>query len=83
MIELSCREWTAQISPAQLLLKNDSINAKILIQAGAMFFYTNDENRLTLSSDGNIIAKGGIYAEDFYIKKSDDTIISVKNAIGG
>lgn len=83
VIELSCREWTAQISPAQLLLKNDSINAKILIQAGAMFFYTNDENRLTLSSDGNIIAKGGIYAEDFYIKKSDDTIISVKNAIGG
>ncbi len=65
-ITLHCKEWTAQLTPLQLMLTNSSIDKKVVIQAGAIYFYDSisaSESVCSVSSStGDIFSKGTVYA---------------------
>lgn len=44
VIQLSCTDWVSKLSPLELRLENNDINACTLAQAGGLFFYKNYSN---------------------------------------
>lgn len=60
VINLSCGDWTMEISPLQIKVNNSSIGGHILLQAGAINCYWNDELKINISSDyGSISTYAG------------------------
>lgn len=55
VIRLNHNEWTMEISPLQVKVTNSTIGGHILIQAGAIMGYWNDELKFAITSDyGNV-----------------------------
>lgn len=54
-IQLSHNEWTVRISPLEIRIDNSTIGGHIVLQAGAMSGYWNDELKFSLDTNsGNI-----------------------------
>lgn len=54
-IQLSHNEWTLKISPLEIRIDNSTIGGHIVLQAGAMSGYWNDELKFSLDTNsGNI-----------------------------
>ena len=61
VVNLNCKGWHSQLAPLELVLKNDGDATKLLLQAGALFGYKNDEQTLYIvSKTGVITTKGDI-----------------------
>lgn len=61
VVNLNCGGWHSQLAPLELALKNDGDATKILLQAGALFGYKNDEQTFYIvSKTGVITTKGDI-----------------------
>lgn len=55
VIQLSHNEWTLKISPLEIRIDNSTIGGHIVLQAGAMSGYWNDELKFSLDTNsGNI-----------------------------
>lgn len=55
-IQLSHNEWTLKVSPLEIRIDNSTIGGHIVLQAGAMDCYWNDELKVNIDSNsGNII----------------------------
>lgn len=55
-IQLSHNEWTLKVSPSEIRIDNSTIGGHIVLQAGAMDCYWNDELKVNIDSNsGNII----------------------------
>lgn len=55
-IQLSHNEWTLKISPSEIRIDNSTIGGHVVLQAGAMDCYWNDELKVNIDSNsGNII----------------------------
>lgn len=55
-IQLSHNEWTLKVSPSEIRIGNSTIGGHIVLQAGAMDCYWNDELKVNIDSNsGNII----------------------------
>ena len=55
VIRLNHNEWTMEISPLQVKVTNSTIGGHILIQAGAIMGYWNDQLKFAITSDyGNV-----------------------------
>lgn len=55
VIQLSHNEWTLKISPLEIRIDNSTIGGHIVLQAGAMSGYWNDELKVSLDTNsGNI-----------------------------
>lgn len=56
VIQLSHNEWTLKISPSEIRIDNSTIGGHVVLQAGAMDCYWNDELKVNIDSNsGNII----------------------------
>lgn len=56
VIQLSHNEWTLKVSPSEIRIDNSTIGGHIVLQAGAMDCYWNDELKVNIDSNsGNII----------------------------
>lgn len=56
VIQLSHNEWTLKVSPLEIRIDNSTIGGHIVLQAGAMDCYWNDELKVNIDSNsGNII----------------------------
>lgn len=54
-IQLSHNEWTLKVSPLEIRIDNSTIGGHIVLQAGAMSGYWNDELKVSLDTNsGNI-----------------------------
>lgn len=54
-IQLSHNEWTLKVSPLEIRIDNSTIGGHIVLQAGAMLGYWNDELKFSLDTNsGNI-----------------------------
>lgn len=54
-IQLSHNEWTLKVSPLEIRIDNSTIGGHIVLQAGAMSGYWNDELKFSLdTNNGNI-----------------------------
>lgn len=54
-IQLSHNEWTLKVSPLEIRIDNNTIGGHIVLQAGAMSGYWNDELKFSLDTNsGNI-----------------------------
>lgn len=55
VIQLSHNEWTLKVSPLEIRIDNSTIGGHIVLQAGAMSGYWNDELKFSLDTNsGNI-----------------------------
>lgn len=55
-VQLSHNEWTLKVSPSEIRIDNSTIGGHIVLQAGAMDCYWNDELKVNIDSNsGNII----------------------------
>jgi hypothetical protein len=55
VIRLNHNEWTMEVSPLQVKVTNSTIGGHILIQAGAIMGYWNDQLKFAITSDyGNV-----------------------------
>lgn len=55
VIQLSHNEWTLKVSPLEIRIDNSTISGHIVLQAGAMSGYWNDELKFSLDTNsGNI-----------------------------
>lgn len=81
VIKLSCGDWTMELSPLQVKLTNSTIGGNIVIQAGAIFCYWNDELKISISSDyGNIITHEG--GHNVFVLNTNSRNISMYNSGG-
>ena len=85
VIELTSGGWKHQISPLQWVLENTGTGAKILAQAGAVFFYQNGTLKMQINADGSITAGGNI-STDGYIQAagaigSRDSIVASNDVV--
>jgi len=85
VIELTSGGWKHQISPLQWVLENTGTGAKILAQAGAVFFYQNGTLKMQINADGSITADGNI-STDGYIQAagaigSRDSIVASNDVV--
>ena len=92
-IKLNCNEWTLQLTPLQLLLQNTSTDKKILIQAGAIFFYNSISDQSpsgkisasgSVTMEGNITSEGNITGNDIIFRMEDGgSLYSIRSRLQG
>ncbi len=81
VIKLSCGDWTMELSPLQIKVTNSTIGGNIVIQAGAINCYWNDELKINISSDyGNITTYAGGHST-FYLD-TNNRQLSMYNSSG-
>ncbi|MCR5707250.1 MAG: phage tail protein [Ruminococcus sp.] len=69
VIQLQCDSWKHQLAPLEWVLENTNTLCKIIAQAGAIFFYYNSGQTMTLDTEHGYITceginTGGIVCED-------------------
>lgn len=80
VIELHYNAASCAVSPLQWVLENTDIGAKILCQAGSMYFYIDSEIRATIGADGKIITSGEIWTPDIHFQR-DGAYYSLEDTI--
>lgn len=74
--------WKMEISPVQIKITNSSIGGNIVIQAGALNCYWNDELKINISSDyGNITTYAG--GKSAFYLDTNNRKLSMYNSDGG
>lgn len=60
VIRLNHNEWTMEISPLQVKVTNSTIGGHIVIQAGAILGYWNDQLKFTISANTGTLSLMGL-----------------------
>ena len=82
VIRLNHNEWTMEISPLQIKVTNDTIGGYILIQAGSVAGYWNNQLKFNLSSDYGSLSLYGLNGNPAFVFDANRTHVSICDANG-
>ena len=82
VIRLKNTEWTMEISPLQIKVTNDTIGGYILIQAGSVAGYWNNQLKFNLSSDYGSLSLYGLNGNPAFMFDANRTHVSICDANG-
>ena len=82
VIRLKHNEWTMEISPLQVKVTNDTIGGYILLQAGGIFGFWNNQRKFTLSSEYGSLNLYGLNGNNAFVFDSNNAHASIYDTSG-